>query len=291
MPAMDRGDSVMLLRADLELRRVDTIGRVARPLMKLTTQKASDGAVITIYTLDPLQAVDEWAVLSDGSVALIRGHDYHIDWIGADGAIRSTTKLSFDWKRRAESDKQALDDSLRAAQAPLLANGYPAAELTLRGPMNCAPPDAGRGDGGRGTGRGGGTGEPSPAGAQCYQRLQSIPPLVGPPMLVRPPMPPLADLYRVNPIPDYAPPMRVSATMPDLDGNVWILPRVSSRSQNGELVYDVVNGKGELFERVRLPLGRAIVGFGAGGVVYLTAGDITNGYYLERTTLGGQRRP
>jgi hypothetical protein len=51
------------------------------------------------------------------------------------------------------------------------------------------------------------------------------------------------------------------------------------------LVYDVMNARGELFERVRLPLGRAIGGFGKGGVVYLTSGDLKSGYHLERSRL------
>jgi hypothetical protein len=50
-------------------------------------------------------------------------------------------------------------------------------------------------------------------------------------------------------------------------------------------VYDVVNPKGELFQRVRLPLGRAIAGFAKGGVVYLTYGDLASGFHLERTKL------
>jgi hypothetical protein len=35
----------------------------------------------------------------------------------------------------------------------------------------------------------------------------------------------------------------------------------------------VINSKGELIERVQVPKDRAIVGFGAGGVVYLAARD------------------
>jgi hypothetical protein len=38
-------------------------------------------------------------------------------------------------------------------------------------------------------------------------------------------------------------------------------------------VYDVINRKGELVERVQIPVGRTITGFGAGGVVYLTTRD------------------
>lgn len=34
-------------------------------------------------------------------------------------------------------------------------------------------------------------------------------------------------------------------------------------------MWDVVNRKGEVFQRVRLPEGRDIAGFGPGGIVYL----------------------
>jgi hypothetical protein len=39
--------------------------------------------------------------------------------------------------------------------------------------------------------------------------------------------------------------------------------------QTGVSVYDVINGKGELIDRVLVPAGRVIVGFGVGGVVYM----------------------
>ena len=50
------------------------------------------------------------------------------------------------------------------------------------------------------------------------------------------------------------------------------------------LVYDVINGKGELFERVRVPVGRWIAGFGKGGIVYLVSGTPSN-TVLERSRL------
>lgn len=76
----------------------------------------------------------------------------------------------------------------------------------------------------------------------------------------------------------------------DLDNNLWILPSTSARSLQGELVYDVVNRQGVLFQRVRVPLGRSIAGFGRGGVVYLQSGDIRTGFHLERTRLGEPER-
>ena len=86
-------------------------------------------------------------------------------------------------------------------------------------------------------------------------------------------------------IADYYPAIRPGAAIPDLDGNLWLLPTTSKQSLHGELVYDVVNTKAEIFERARLPLGRLVAGFGKGGVVYLTSGDTKNGFYLERTRL------
>ena len=47
-------------------------------------------------------------------------------------------------------------------------------------------------------------------------------------------------------------------------------------------IYDVVNRKGELVDRVQVSSGRTIVGFGKGGVVYMMARD-DKGAWLERT--------
>jgi len=101
---------------------------------------------------------------------------------------------------------------------------------------------------------------------------------------------PKIDFVPLKEIADYYPAIRPGAARPDLDGNLWILPTTSAQSQGGELVYDVVNKSGELFQRVRIPSGRSIAGFGKGGVVYLMSGDRTKGFVLERSSvLGGGR--
>jgi hypothetical protein len=46
-------------------------------------------------------------------------------------------------------------------------------------------------------------------------------------------------------------------------------------------VYDVVNRRGELIDRVKLPPFRVIAGFGPGGIVYMGVRDGT-GTRLER---------
>ncbi len=274
-------DSVPVIRADLDQRRVDTIGRVNRPIMRLTTERGSDGKMSIAYALDPLRSVDEFAVLSNGSVAFVRGHDYHIDWLRGDEALRATAKMPFDWKQRSDDDKTRLMDSLRLAQNALLANGYPSAEMMFTTPCDAGPPPAGA-SGRSGGGGGGGDGAPrNPNG--CYEISTN---LVSAGLgIIRSPRPPLADLTRHGLIDDYDAPIRPGSTVADLDGHLWVLPRTTTLSRKGELVYDVIGSKGELIERVRLPLGRAIAGFAKGGVVYLTSGDLTNGFTLERTKL------
>jgi len=95
-------------------------------------------------------------------------------------------------------------------------------------------------------------------------------------------MPP--QVVTIKDLPDYVPPVYTTGTMrADPDGNIWILPSTSSHSAGG-LLYDVINRKCEVFQRVRIPQGRALAGFGAKGVVYLTAKD-ASGTHIERARL------
>mgnify|MGYP001796272621 CR=1 FL=1 len=71
-------------------------------------------------------------------------------------------------------------------------------------------------------------------------------------------------------LPDYKPPFGSGATRADAEGNLWIR---TSQNVNGLPVYDIVNRKGELIDRVQPPAGRVIAGFGAGGIVYLGVRD------------------
>jgi hypothetical protein len=171
----------------------------------------------------------------------VRGYDYHVDWIDADGVRSSSPRLPFDWRRLTDTDKQRLSDSVRAE-----------VEKTLPPPSAVRPPAsvAGAGDG---------------------------PPLPAPVLVFE--MQPLSEM------PDYYPSIRPGAVKADLDGNLWILPTTSAQSKAGELVYDVVRREEGLVQRVRLPVGRSIVGFGSHGIVYLMARSLDNGWSLERARL------
>jgi hypothetical protein len=84
-------------------------------------------------------------------------------------------------------------------------------------------------------------------------------------------------------LPDYKPPFFAGSTRADNDGNLWIRTIPTSAIAGGP-VYDVINRKGEIVERVQIPENRSIIGFGPGGAVYLLHRDGTAST-LERASV------
>jgi hypothetical protein len=84
-------------------------------------------------------------------------------------------------------------------------------------------------------------------------------------------------------LPDYRPPIAQGATRADADGNLWIRT-VPPKPVPGGPIYDVVNERGELTDRLQLPPGYTLVGFGKGKVVYLSMRD-PKGIHLARVRL------
>ena len=103
--------------------------------------------------------------------------------------------------------------------------------------------------------------------------------------------PPITEFVPMSEIGEYYPPIRAGAAKADADGNLWVLPTTSAQAKAGELVYDIIDNRGALKERVRVPAGRSIAGFGKGGVVYLMFRDAANEWHLERTKMAGAARP
>ena len=105
---LSNADSNPIIRGDFETRKVDTIAA----LLNLNTNRSEErtnGNVITrVKYINPMQTGDEWTVVSDGTIAIVRGHDYHVDWIATDGKMTSTPKLPFDWKSLTNEEKEAL---------------------------------------------------------------------------------------------------------------------------------------------------------------------------------------
>lgn len=262
-------DSALIVRVDLATRAVDTLGFIRTQKIKLETKTDANGNFSIQSLTNPLPVVDDWAVLPDGTVAIVRGRDYHVDLIRPDGTKKSASKIPFDWQRLTDEDKVAFIDSVKVARERQLAANPPAANATPGAP-NTTFGGGGGGGGGPNIQIFGGPGGPGggPGGGQQIRG--------GNPQFS-------VNFVPASELPDYKPPFFANATTPDLEGNLWIATIPTSAIPGGP-VYDVINSKGELVERVQVPAGRQIVGFGPGGSVFLLNRDGATAT-LERASL------
>ena len=241
----DPPDSAFVLRVDLATRKVDTVGVIKTPKIKFNMTTDDRGGMNLSSMINPLPTVDDWTVTPDGAIAFVRGRDYHVDWVNPDGTKVSSAKIPFDWKRMTEEDKIAFIDSVKAARERQGPNA-PGIAGVLGGGGGGAPSVQINIQGGP---PGGGGAGPRPAAPQTT--VAFIPP---------------------NELPDYQPPFFAGSVRADNDGNVWVRT-IPTAAVAGGPVYDVINRKGDLVDRVQIPVGRTIIGFGANGAVFLVNRD------------------
>jgi hypothetical protein len=109
-------DSAPLLRWDRARDRIDTLARLhLAPLAKPGSGGAA-GHQIIMSRPQPFGAEDDWAVLPDGRVAILRVADYHVDWIAPDGRRTATAANAFRREPVTRADK---DRILKPVQAML----------------------------------------------------------------------------------------------------------------------------------------------------------------------------
>lgn len=241
-------DSALVLRVDLATRKLDTVGVIRTPKIKLETRTDDRGGMSITSLINPLPTVDDWTVTSEGSVAFVRGKDYHVDFLNPDGSKVTAAKIPFDWQRLSDEDKIAFIDSVKAARERQGAN----APLVSAG--GGAPAPAGGGGTPNvqifmGTGGPGGAPGAGPARTAGPGNLQ-------------------LNFIPASELPDYKPPFFAGSVRADTEGNVWVRT-IPTTAVAGGPVYDVINGKGELVDRVQIPANRTIIGFGPNGAVFL----------------------
>jgi len=253
-------ESSLVVRVDLKTRKVDTAATFRIPKVKLAiTRDEFTGGINLRTTANPLPWTDDWALLSDGSLAIVRGQDYRVDIVTPEGRKISGPKIPFEWQRLSDEDKTAILDSTRLAteklRAAIITQQRQAAGVDERSSSDTAKTGARQ--------------LPEAEVTRHASETGSMPP------------PPPVDLTSLSEMPDYRPAIRQGASRGDADGNLWIR---TSRVVNGGTEYDVTDNRGELKERVLVPPGRVIAGFGPGGVVYMGVleGKIAK---LERATV------
>jgi hypothetical protein len=292
-------DSSAIVRFDLATRKLDTAAfiKVAAPRINMTEV---DGRRQMSAVVNPMPEVDDWAVLPDGTIAIVR-KDYHVDYIAADGTRTSGARVPFDWQRLTDSAKTAVIDSVRTSMERRGGGGMQA--LFGEGGFG-----GGFGGGGGGFGAGGGGGGGGFAGGARPARQggagggDAAPPVrrdnagavattPGTPAATGAAGAPAATpgaggaagraarnngpqltLVAASELPDYRPAFTNGSVRADAEGKLWVrvLP---AKPTGGGPEYDVLDRAGKLVDRVALPAGTTIAGFGTGGVVYLGVRD------------------
>jgi hypothetical protein len=252
-------ESAAIVRFDLASRRLDTATFFRTPKIVMNVTRTNDGNVRVLPQFNPLPQGDDWALLPDGTIALVRTRDYHVDFLSPDGKLTSAPRISYPWERLTDSAKVALIDSARVAVEKARASGQfgfglgggGGVQVTVGGPVGGAAGGGARGgpDGANRTTVTTTAGPPTGPGGAQLPPLQMIPP---------------------TDLPDYKPAFVPGSTRVDAEGNLWVR---TTQNIDARPVYNIINRKGELVDRVQLPANRTLVGFGDGGVVYVAVRD------------------
>ncbi len=268
-------DSVPIVRVDFDTRKADTVTFVKVPKNETAMTRGEDGSTRMTIKINPLPQADDWALLSDGTVAVMRVLDYHVDYYRPDGSHVASEKLPFDWKRISDEDKTKLVDSLQTMAkmatdrmgagggggfrmsfepigADKLPDYYPPVRqgssiADLSGNLWVVPTTSNLSAqlaqsfmGGRGGPPMGAMGGAPRAGAQGAAAAPRAPGAA-------------RDSTRQGPPP------------------AAMMAMVGAMMNQPPLAYDVIAPDGKLLQRVKLPPGRQVVGFGPGGIIFVTA--------------------
>lgn len=109
-------DSAFIVGVHLDTRKSDTLGVVKIPRVVYSMRMEPEGYYNINMVPNPLPLTDDWALLSDGTIAFLRGQDYRIEYRAPDGTITSSEKQPFPWVRLTDDDKVRFADSAKAVQ-------------------------------------------------------------------------------------------------------------------------------------------------------------------------------
>jgi hypothetical protein len=307
-------DSVPIVRVDFDTRTADTVTFVKVPRSDVSMTRGEDGGMRTTIRINPLPQADDWALLADGTVAVIRVLDYHVDYYTPDGQHLVGGKLPYDWKRITDDDRTKLIDSIgvlakaagaragsmgpmRVAFEPIAAEKLPDYYPPVRAGTSLADfqgnlwvlPSTSTlssqiaGQFSQMAGRGGfpGAGGP-PAGAMSFAGI----PGGGAAGERR------ADRREARDSSRGASPARAGAGAPGAPAGApgaggmppAAMGMMAAMMNQPPLVYDVVGRDGAMRYRVQLPPGRQLVGFAQDGALYLAARQGRQ-FVIERVTL------
>ena len=238
-----RGDSATLLSVNFATWEVDSVPvRITVPQRtQLVVRDKATSRAHSTGEYPVIAAFDRWATFRDGTLAIVRGADYHLEIVDVRGAVTKGARAPYDWRRVTDADGDRLLDSLAAATR--LADSLQRRRIDSLAAR--LPRDS----------------------TDVLRRLQ---------MRVS-----AATSYAPrDQWSSYWPPITMTVNGPnssatimiDEDDRVWVNER---QPPGGDTitVFGIFDRKARFLERVKVAPGELVRGFGAGGVVYLTTVD------------------
>jgi hypothetical protein len=262
-PGLTTSIDTKIVRANFSTRMYDELASVRTMPQRLTSSSVDKAGNREIRELvNPLPVGDEWTVLSNGTLAVVRANDYRIEMFDVNAKNKRATSIPYTKRKLSDRDKQLIIDSATVNE---IANRDPNdPRLETLGAMLALqniPRDSIQRVARRGNGRFIASGN------------------------VERPEPPLPEYIPLKDMPDYRPAFLPNELKADLDARLWILSAHDNDGTSNDALYDVVNNLAEHVHRVRIPAGRTIAGFGKAGVIYLKFRDASGKWMLERVRI------
>ncbi len=99
-------DSAVITRYDRSARKLDSLGWVRLAKANVQASGSQGNMRVMVGGANPLALRDEWTVFPDGRVAIVRGADYHVDWVLANGTRQSSAPIKFTPIRFTDADRK-----------------------------------------------------------------------------------------------------------------------------------------------------------------------------------------
>lgn len=102
-------DSAPLLRIDASRNKIDTLTwlRIPMPSVKMSGDVEQGGGAVRL-AMNAYPIADEWAIMPDGRVVVVRGREYRIDWYAPAGARSAGPAIPYAPVRVTEADKEQI---------------------------------------------------------------------------------------------------------------------------------------------------------------------------------------
>lgn len=110
-------DTSVILRLDPKQKKIDTLGsvRIGSPGMKMSGEPQKGTGALRL-SIPAYPIVDEWGLLPDGRVVVVRGADYRMDFIAAPGTVTTRGPVPYDRVRVTEKDKEKMREQQKRMQ-------------------------------------------------------------------------------------------------------------------------------------------------------------------------------